>query len=44
MDYEFHDEMKAKGLFGGKAPAPDSENSENSLALPDTQSESDSGK
>lgn len=44
MDYEFWQEMKAKGLFGGKPPLDESENSENPVAVPHTQTQDDSGK
>ena len=44
MDHEFFEEMKAKGLFGGKAPADENEDSEKSLALPDRRFSDDSGK
>lgn len=44
MDFEFWQEQRDKGLFGGNAPAPDSENSDNSLAEADTQGDGDSGK
>ena len=44
MDFEFWQEKREEGLFGGKAPAPDAEDSEIPLALTDTQSDEEAMK